>query len=83
MTRIERTRLDGCRPRPQLPVTLQLVDLWLRFALGLASAAAVIGALWTAWRAGPGRWFVLQRKLRQVVAEGQLARVEDQFGPAL
>lgn len=70
-------------PGPQLPVTLQLVDLWLGFALGLASAAAVIGALRTAWRAGPGRWFVLQRKLRQVVAGGQLARVEDQFGPAL
>lgn len=70
-------------PGPALPETLQLVDLWLGFALGLASAAAVIGALWAAWRAGPGRRFVLQRKLRQVVAGGQLARVEDQFGPAL
>lgn len=70
-------------PGPALPETLQLVDLWLGFALGLASAAAVIGALWTVWRAGPGRRFVLQRRLRQVVAGGQLAHVEDLFGPAL
>lgn len=70
-------------PGLALPETIQLVDLWLGFALGLAAAAAVIGGLWSAWRAGPGRLFVLQRKLRQVVAGGQLARVEDQFGPAL
>lgn len=73
----------AAEPTPALPETLQLVDLWLGFGLGLASAVAVIGGLWAAWRAGPGRLFVLQRKLRQVVAGGQLTHVESQFGPAL
>lgn len=66
-------------PGPSLPDAVQYFLLWWTVAVAVV---AFLTGIRTLWRNGPGRRRLLARRLRQVVAGGQLEYVESMFGPA-